>query len=97
MSWTIPHTPQRSGAPLTPAQLLPPAPAWAPAAPADTCTRAEIEARASACRPCPHVGHGGQTCAACDLRCAHPDAQSGRQLLARRDSTCPANLWPVST
>ena len=95
MSWQLPITPQRSPEPLTPAQLAagmdqPPAPA--PAAPDP---RPWIAARISACRACEHVAHGGQSCASCDLRCAHPDAQPGRQLLAVPESTCPDNRWPL--
>ena len=96
MSWQLPVTPQHSGEPLTPEQLRPPAATWTPAAPADTYTRAEIDARAAVCRQCPHVGHGGQTCAACDIRCAHPLAAERPPLLAVPESICPAGLWPVA-
>ena len=58
------------------------------------CTREQIAARVAACRACADSASGSATCAACDLRCAHPDAQPGRQLLAVATSTCPRNLWP---
>lgn len=58
------------------------------------CTREQIAARAAVCRPCPYTASGSATCPTCDLRCAHPLAEPGRQLLAMLDSTCPANLWP---
>lgn len=95
MSWSIPVTPQLSGAPLTPAQLAagmesPPAPA--PMAPDQ---RPWLAARISACRACEHVATGGKSCAACDLRCTHPAAAARPPLLAEPDSTCPAGLWPV--
>ena len=96
MSWSLPITPQRSPEPLTPAQLAagmdqPPAPV--PPAPDP---RPWLAARIAACRTCPHVATGGQTCAACDIRCAHPSAAEQRPLLAVPTSTCPASLWPVT-
>ena len=97
MSWTIPVTPQHSAAPLTPAQLaagMEPPPAPAPAA---LDSRPWIAARIAACRACTHVARGGQTCAACDLRCAHPIAAARPPLLAVPTSTCPAGLWPLTT
>lgn len=96
MSWTIPVTPQRSGKPLTLAQLVagmepPPAPA-VPAAPDP---RPWLAARIAACRACEHIAPGGQSCVACDIRCAHPSAAERRPLLADPDSTCLAGLWPT--
>ena len=95
MSWQLPVTSQRSGDPLTPEQLaagraVPPLPA------SGHCTREQLLSRIAACRACEHVARGGQTCAACDLRCAHPLAAERPPLLAVATSTCPANLWPVS-
>ena len=96
MSWHLPITPQRSPEPLTPAQLAagmePPA-APVPAAPDP---RPWLAGRIAACRACEHVARGGQTCAACDIRCAHPLAAERRPLLAVVTSTCPAGLWPVA-
>ena len=92
MSWRFPVPPQPSPAPLTPEQLaagMEPPPSPAPV------QRPWIAARAAACRPCPHVARGGQTCAACDLRCAHPSAAERPPLLADPLSTCPAGLWPA--
>lgn len=94
MSWRLPITPQRSPEPLTPAQLAagmdqPPAPV--PVAPDP---RPWLAARIAACRTCEHVARGGQTCAACDLRCAHPLAAEHPPLLAVPTSTCPLSLWP---
>lgn len=63
------------------------------AAPAH-CTREQIADRAAACRTCSDSAPGSATCAACDLRCSHPDARPGEQLLAATGSTCPRNLWP---
>lgn len=96
MSWRLPITPQRSLAPLTPEQLTagmdhPPAPV--PPAPDP---RPWLAARIATCRQCEHVARGGQTCAACDLRCGHPLAAERRPLLAEPTSTCPAGLWPVA-
>lgn len=65
------------------------------AAGAQHCTRDELAARVAACRACSDSAPGSATCAACDLRCAHPAAQPGRQLLAVAASTCPRNLWPI--
>lgn len=96
MSWNLPITPQPSGAPLTPAQLaagMEPPPAPTPAAPDP---RPWIAGRIAACRQCEHVASGGQTCAACDLRCVHPSAPEHHPLLAVPTSTCPAGLWPVA-
>lgn len=95
MSWQLPITPQHSPEPLTPAQLAagvepPPAPA-----PAALDPRPWIAARIAACRACTHVARGGQTCAACDLRCAHPIAAARPPLLADPLSICPAGLWPL--
>lgn len=59
------------------------------------CTREQIDARVAACRACPDSAPGSAACAACDLRCAHPDARPGAQLLAAAASTCPRNLWPL--
>ena len=58
------------------------------------CTREQIAARVAACRACSDSIGGSATCAACDLRCAHAEAQPGAQLLAVTASTCPRNLWP---
>ena len=96
MSWSIPVTPQLSRAPLTPAQLaagMEPPPAPVPAAPD---LRPWLAARIAACRTCEHVARGGQTCAACDIRCTHPSAEARTPLLAAPLSTCPAGLWPVT-
>ena len=95
MSWSIHVTPQLSGAPLTPAQLaagMEPPPAPTPAA---LDPRPWLAARIAACRACEHVASGGQTCAACDIRCAHPAATERPPLLAVPESICPAGLWPV--
>ena len=97
MSWSLPITTQPSGAPLTPAQLAagmapPPAPATHDA----PDPRPWLAARIAACRACEHVARGGQSCAACDLRCAHPSAPEHHPLLAVPTSTCPAGLWPVT-
>jgi hypothetical protein len=93
MIWSIPITPQRSTDPLTSEQLAPPAPA--PAA-EPRVTSAQISARIAACRACEHVARGGQTCAACDIRCAYPLAAERPPLLAVPESICPAGRWPVS-
>ena len=95
MSWILPITPQHSPAPLTPVQLAagmeaPPAPA-----PAVLDPRPWIVARIAACRTCEHVAAGGQSCAACDLRCAHPLAAERPPLLAEPLSICPAGRWPL--
>lgn len=92
-------TPIRSGQPLTPEQVAPPPPVPVPALAPDpsACTRAEIEARVAACRPCEHAGPAAATCSTCELRCLHQSARRGEQVLARRASTCPANHWPVLT
>lgn len=94
MSWSIPVPPQPSAAPLTPAQLVagmdqPPVPV-----PASPDPRPWLAARITACRACEHVASGGQSCAACDLRCAHPIAAECQPLLAVPTSTCPLSLWP---
>ncbi len=96
MSWHLPITPHHSAAPLTPAQLAagmepPPAPATHDA----PDPRQWMAARIAACRACEHVARGGQTCAACDLRCAHPLAAARRPLLADPLSTCLADRWPL--
>ena len=97
MSWTIPITPQCSTAPLTPAQLAAGmAPSPAPATHDAPDPRPWLAARIVACRACEHVATGGQSCTACDLRCAHPSATERRPLLAVASSTCPAGLWPVT-
>lgn len=59
-----------------------------------SCSREQIAARVAACRACADSAAGSATCSACDLRCAHPDARPGEQLLAHRASHCPRNLWP---
>lgn len=94
MSWQIPHTPQRSVAPLT-AEQLAAGMDQPPAVPAAPDPRPWLAARIAACRACTHVARGGQTCAACDIRCAHPLAAEHHPLLAVPTSTCPAGLWPV--
>lgn len=94
MSWSVPVTPQPSSAPLTPAQLA--AGMEQPPAHAAPDPRPWLAARIAACRACEHVATGGQSCAACDIRCAHPLAVERRPLLAVSTSTCPAGLWPVS-
>ena len=92
MSWSLPVTPQSSSAPLTAEQLAAGmAPTPAPAAD----PRPWLAARAAACRPCEHVARGGDTCAACDLRCTHPLADERPPLLAEPTSICPAGLWPL--
>lgn len=96
MIWALPITPQRSSDPLTPEQLsagMEPPPATTPHAPDP---RPWLAARLAACRACEHVAAGGQSCAACDLRCAHPAAAERPPLLAEPDSTCPAGLWPLA-
>lgn len=93
MSWHLPITPQHSTAPLTPERLA------AGAAPTHVLApgpRPWLTERVAACRACTHVARGGQSCAACDLRCAHPLAAALRPLLAVASSTCPAGLWPVT-
>ena len=92
MSWSIPVPPQLSGAPLTPSQLA----AGMEPPPAAPDPRPWLAARIAACRSCQHVATGGQSCAACDLRCVHPPATERRPLLAVPTSTCPAGLWPVA-
>ena len=95
MSWHLPITPQRSGAPLTPVQLaagMDHPPATTPHAPDP---RPWLAGRIAACRQCEHVARGGQTCAACDLHCAHPLAAARPPLLADPLSICPAGLWPI--
>ena len=91
MSWQLPITPQRSTDPLTPEQLaagMEPRPATL------SDTRARIAARIAVCRACEHVATRGQSCAACDIRCAHPLAAEHPPLLAVPTSTCPLSLWP---
>lgn len=92
MSWLLSITPQRSTEPLTPEQLAPPAPEPAGE---PRVTSAQISARVAICRACEHVASGGQSCAACDLRCAHAAAAERPPLLAVPESICPAGLWPV--
>lgn len=87
MSWSIPVAAQHSAAPLTPEQL---------AAGSAPDPRPWLAARVALCRDCEHVARGGSTCAACDLRCAHPLASARPPLLAEPASTCPANLWSLS-
>lgn len=60
---------------------------------AEYCDREQIAARVAVCRSCSDSAPGSATCSACDLRCAHPDARPGEQLLAHRASHCPRNLW----
>ena len=91
MRWPLSVSPAVSGAPLDLATIR--AREAALAAPAH-CTREQIAARVAACRACPDSSAGSPTCAACDLRCAHPAAQPGHQLLASVGSICPRNLWP---
>lgn len=96
MSWSIPVAPQPSSAPLTPEQLaagMEQSPAPSPAAPDP---RPWLSARIAACRACEHVASGGQSCAACDLRCAHQLAAERQPLLADPTSTCLAGHWPVA-
>lgn len=90
--WTISRTPPRSGAVLTHEQIAASrlAPDHDPVDP-----RPWLAARVVACRTCEHVGRGGQSCAACDIRCAHPRAISSPPLIAERPSTCPAGRWPL--
>jgi len=93
MIWQLPITPQRSTDPLTPEQLaagMEPRPTPPPDA------QAQLAARIAACRACEHVARGGSTCAACDIRCAHPAAAERPPLLAVPESICPAGLWPVT-
>ena len=96
MSWQLPITPQHSPEPLTPAQLAAGMEQPAAPVPAAPDPRPWLAARIAACRQCEHVARGGQTCAACDLRCAHPSAPEHHPLLAVPTSTCPAGLWPVT-
>ena len=96
MSRHLPITPQHSPEPLTPAQLaagMDQPPVHVQPAPDP---RPWLAARIAACRSCEHVATGGQSCAACDIRCAHPSAAEQRPLLAVPTSTCPAGLWPVT-
>lgn len=91
---TFPLPPPVSSPPLTAAQLAagmdqPVAPAQLPADP-----RPWLSARVAACRSCNHVAAGGSTCAACDIRCAHPDAGDRQPLLANPESECPEHRWP---
>ena len=94
MRAALPVTPYRPG----PLLAVQPPPAPLPVLPVagDAASRAAIALRVAACRACPHVGHGASTCADCDLRCAHPAARAGEQLLARLASTCPDNRWPAT-
>lgn len=98
MSWQLPVTPQHSGAPLTSAQLSAGMePPHAPAVPTARDPRPRLASRVAACRACEHVAAGGQSCAACDIRCAHPAAAERPPLLAVPESICPAGLWPITT
>ena len=92
MSWRLPITPQHSADPLTPEQLNPPAPV---SIDRPRTSIAPLTARIAVCRACEHVARGGQTCAACDLRCAHPLAGERPPLLAEPLSICPAGRWPL--
>ena len=90
MSWQLPITPQHSAAPLTPEQLaagMEPQPDQRP----------WLTGRIAACRSCEHVASGGQSCTACDIRCTHPSAAKRPPLLAVSTSTCPLDLWPVTS
>lgn len=96
--WPLNFTAARSGEPLTPEQIA----ASRPAHPAKAVHPVEgrdprpwLAARIAACRACEHVARGGQSCVACDLRCAHPLAGEHLPLLADQSSTCPANIWPT--
>lgn len=93
----ITTTPQLSAPPLDLAALRAAAEAERATYAAPPLPREQIAARVAACRACSDSAPGSATCAACDLRCAHPDAQHGRQLLAVHTSTCPRNLWPSIT
>lgn len=93
MSWRIAVAAQHSMPPITIDQLAA-GMASPPATPAHD-PRPWLTARISACRGCEHVARGGQTCAACDLRCAHPLAAECPPLLAEPTSICPAGLWPL--
>jgi len=92
-------SPPISGTPLTPEQVAPPLPAPMPTLAPDPagCTRNEIAARVATCRACEHAGPASATCSTCDLRCTHPAARPGEQILARRASTCPSDRWPLLT
>lgn len=96
MSWRLPITTQPSGAPLTPAQLSAGMEPPTDPIPVTPDPRPWLAARIAACRACEHVASGGQSCAACDLRCTHPAAAERRPLLAVPTSTCPADLWPLA-
>lgn len=95
MSWRLTVAAQHSAPPLTPEQLGAGMEPAIVAPPVPSC-RPWLAARVDACRRCPHVARGGSTCAACDLRCAHPLATERPPLLAEPDSTCPAGLWPLA-
>lgn len=85
-------TPYRERPPLDPAAIS--AAEAVPLAASAHCSREQITARVAACRACSDSAPGSANCAACDLRCAHPAARPGEQLLAHRASHCPRNLWP---
>lgn len=97
MRWSLPVSPAISGASLTAeriaADLAQPVHTGADA---EHCSRSEIDARVAACRPCQHSGAAGASCSDCDLRCTHPAARPGEQLITRRASTCPDNRWPTT-
>lgn len=63
--------------------------------PADSITRDQMAARVALCRSCQFSAKQPAACEACDIRCAHPNARPGEQIIARGESTCPGNLWPV--
>ena len=90
----ITTTPQLSAPPLDLAALRAAAEAERAVYAAPPLHREQIAGRVAACRACSDSAPGSATCAACDLRCAHPGARPGAQLLAVAASTCPRNLWP---
>ena len=92
MIWRLPITPQHSGVPLTPEQLTA---GLSTPVPGSGDPRPWLSARVAACRACEHVARGGQTCAACDLRCTHPAAAERPPLLAEISFACPAGFWPL--
>ena len=96
MSWQLPIPAQRSPEPLTHAQLAAGMEPPTTPVPPTPDPRPWLAARIAACRQCEHVASGGQSCAACDLRCAHPSTAERQPLLAVPTSTCPADLWPLA-
>ncbi len=94
MGWPIAVTSPSLNVPLTPEQLAA-GRALPPGEIVRDITRAEIASRVAACRACPHAQTGAATCAACDLRCMHPDTGGRAILIAVAASVCPAANWPI--